>query len=1193
MNSLHHFSKSCNRIIPILVLILVFTSGFTAQGWSDQEISRNTIPTGTALQFSSNGNIVRFGPNGTYLTTGRQLLHETFVGINSTTPQSDIGDDGQIHPLGEVTYNNLWDGINLSYDTPPSGILRSTYYLAPGADPAQIRFNYNLPVSLDPNGALVFTTGLGVLSASAPVAWQEIGDQRIPVEVEFKLSSQNGGQQVSFEVGEFDPEYGLTIDPTFTWNTFMGGTGSDAAYAIAVDSAGNIYVTGNSDRSWGSPLRAYAGGIDAFVAMFNSNGVLQWNTFLGGTGNDYGYGITVDNSGNIYIAGYSERTWGSPVVGYSGNADAFAARLNNSGSRQWHTFMGSLYNDYAYSITADGSGNVYLTGNSGYTWGSPVAPFSGGNTDAIIVKLNGATGVRIWHTFLGGLRNDFGRAITLDASGSIYITGQSDGTWGSPVTPISGTGNEGFAAKVDGLTGTRIWNTFIGGIASSDVGQALALDQTGNIYITGSSTTNWGSPIVPFTRTQDAFAIKLNNNGTVQWLTFIGGTGTDIGRGIGIDTTGYIYITGNSNATWGSPANPYAGSNDAFLTRLNADGARQWNSFMGGSGSDVAYGISISPTGRAYNTGVSPSSWGSPIGAFSGGNGGFIGAVDLSGMVIQGAGISIVSGDSSPNGSDDTDFGSINIGTGDSHTFTIQNTDISNSLTLNGSPVVSISGANSSDFSVTTPPDSPISIGNSTTFTIQFSPSTPGIRTAVLSIANSDILDPYTFSVQGTGVAVPEIEVLSNSTLIANNDATPSTVDNTDFDRVITGTTHAHIFTIQNEGTIDLDLSGTPLVTISGVNAADFTVTVQPASPISAGASTSFTVEFTPGADGLRTATLSIANSDVDESPYTFDLQGTGITAPVVVFGPNTSPSQNTVLTTGIFTLTIEFNMALKSDMGAQAGNSPANYLLFSDGGNGFQTVDCTGGIAAGDTPFQVNGAIYSDSSGIGPYVVTLNVNNGQPLPPGTYRLLICGTTSIENLAGVELNYGADSALNFTINTNTSMLPATGFAPGSVHTLPIQPVESAYSGTGMFLEIPSLHQEMSIVGVPQTQDGWDITWLGSNAGWLQGSAFPTWDGNTVLTGHVWDAFNNPGPFVNLRNLRYGDTIYIHAWGMTYVYQVRENLSLTAFDVDTVFLHEEQDWITLVTCESYDAESGSYLSRRLVRAVLVGITPGMN
>jgi len=1147
------------------------------------------------LQFSTDNAALEFTPIGVNITTDEFHLQESFVGGSGNMPTTSLMTETGILPtqMEEITYHNVWNGIAITYDVPSAGILRSTYHVSVGADPSQIRLMYNTPVQLNATGDLIFSTTTGTLTASAPIAWQEINGKHFPVDVRFVLSEQSGGGEVSFQIGAYDHDHDLIIDPTFTWNTFMGGIGNDTPCVIVTDNSGNIYVTGNSDRTWGTPVTAFAGSNDAFVANFNSNGELQWNTFLGGTGNDYGYGIVLDSSGNIYITGYSERTWGSPVVGYSGNADAFAARLSNTGSLQWLTFMGSLYNDYAYGIDVDNNGFVYVTGNSGYTWGSPLVPFSGGNTDATLVKLNSATGARQWNTFLGGDHNDFGRAIILDDSGDVYLIGNSEGTWGTPVTPFNGTGNEGFAAKVNGQTGARVWNTFIGGAASSDRCQAFALDSTGNIYITGSSSTSWGSPLNAFSGVQDAFVIRLNNNGALQWSTFMGGTGTDIGRGIGVDNRGYIYVTGNSNATWGSPANPFAGNNDAFISRLSNNGIRQWNSFMGGLNSDIAYGLSIAPTGRAYITGSSLSTWGSPLTPFSGSTDGFIATIDMSGMVIQGRGMTISTGDSTPSITDDTDFSSVTVGSSDAHTFTIQNTDISNSLTLTGSPFVSISGTNASDFTVTTQPSSTVNVGGSTTFVIQFSPSAAGTRTAVLTIANSDILSPYIYTIQGNGVAVPEIEVLGNGTSIVNNDSTPAASDGTDYERVITGTTQIHTFTIQNIGHIDLGLTGSPVVTITGSNAADFSVNVQPTSPVPAGGSTIFTVAFTPSADGLRTASLTIANSDSDEDPYIYSIQGTGITAPVVVFGANTTPAQNAVLTTSIFSIAIEFNMDIKSDMGPQSGNSTANYLLFSDGGNGFQTVDCSGGIASADTPYQVDSAAYSDGSGSGPYMVTLSVNNGQPLPAGTYRLLICGTTSIENLAGVELNYGADSVLDFSITTNTSELPATGFTPGITHTLPVQPADLIYSGTGMTLEIPSLQQEMTIVGVPQTDNGWDITWLGSNTGWLQGSAFPTWNGNTVLTGHVWDAHNNPGPFVNLRNLRYGDTINIYAWGMTYIYQVRENTTITAFDVETVFTHEDEDWISLVTCEGFNRASGSYLYRRLVRAVLVSVIPGMN
>ena len=213
---------------------------------------------------------------------------------------------------------------------------------------------------------------------------------------------------------------------------------------------------------------------------------------------------------------------------------------------------------------------------------------------------------------------------------------------------------------------------------------------------------------------------------------------------------------------------------------------------------------------------------------------------------------------------------------------------------------------------------------------------------------------------------------------------------------------------------------------------------------------------------------------------------------------------------------------------------------------------------------------------------------------PGKYRLFICGTTSIEDPFGRHLNDGADSTLDFTIQasgtvtTSASSLPETGFRHGQVTQLPEQPAAKAYASTTMLLNIPTLNVSALIVGVPLSNDLWDVSWLGNSAGYLAGSAFPTWAGNTVITGHVWDAYNRPGIFANIKDLSYGDQIEIEAWGLTYLYEVRESKLITTKNIDSAFQSEEHDWLTLVTCEFYNPFSGNYLFRRTVRAVLVGV-----
>jgi LPXTG-site transpeptidase (sortase) family protein len=177
----------------------------------------------------------------------------------------------------------------------------------------------------------------------------------------------------------------------------------------------------------------------------------------------------------------------------------------------------------------------------------------------------------------------------------------------------------------------------------------------------------------------------------------------------------------------------------------------------------------------------------------------------------------------------------------------------------------------------------------------------------------------------------------------------------------------------------------------------------------------------------------------------------------------------------------------------------------------------------------------------------------------------------------------------FLNRLGTVQLPSTGFVPKVRTSLPAQPVHLAYQDYGaMSLEIPSLHQKMAIMGVPKSGDGWDVRWLGEQAGYLEGTAFPTWPGNTGLAGHSTLADGSPGPFANLGSLRWGDQVIIDAWGQRYLYAVRQN-SLVAPGQLAALQHEDLDWVTLITCQGYDESSGKYQWRRVVRAVLVAVS----
>jgi hypothetical protein len=332
------------------------------------------------------------------------------------------------------------------------------------------------------------------------------------------------------------------------------------------------------------PIRAYTSGNDAFVAKLNSNGVLLWNTFLGGSGNDdSGTAVALDGNGNVCVGGHSNDTWqgdSDPLLPYDSGYDAFAAKLNNGGELQWNTFLGGNDWDEGRGIAADANGNVYVAGMSRNSWGSPVRAYED-NYDAFAAKLDSG-GALQWNTFLGGSSEDFGNAIAV-GGGNVYVGGYSQGTWGggegvvtlNPVRAYAGS-FDAFAAKLDS-SGALQWNTFLGS-SSDDYGDAIAVDTDGNVYTIGSSYATWqgdSEPVRPHDSEDDAFAAKLDSSGALKWNTFLGGSGADEAASIAVDDDGEAYVAGYCDAAWGEPVRAFTASYDAFAVKLNRDGSLQ------------------------------------------------------------------------------------------------------------------------------------------------------------------------------------------------------------------------------------------------------------------------------------------------------------------------------------------------------------------------------------------------------------------------------------------------------------------------------------------------------------------------------------------------------------------------------------------------------------------------------------------
>jgi LPXTG-site transpeptidase (sortase) family protein len=282
--------------------------------------------------------------------------------------------------------------------------------------------------------------------------------------------------------------------------------------------------------------------------------------------------------------------------------------------------------------------------------------------------------------------------------------------------------------------------------------------------------------------------------------------------------------------------------------------------------------------------------------------------------------------------------------------------------------------------------------------------------------------------------------------------------------------------------------------------------------------------------------------------------------------GPTCATTTTTALSAGSITAgATAYDTATLT--GANSGNAggTVTYNVYSD-------IACTT-LAQSSGPFPViSGALPNSSSLTFPSA-------------GTYywRAAYSGDTFHQ------ASTSACGAEVLTVTSAPTSLPVTGFAPNHVTILPNQSADKAYTAMGdLWLEIPKLGVQMNIVGVPETAGTWDVSWLGKQAGWLNGSAFPTWAGNSVMTGHVWNADNTVGPFRYINTLWWGDKVIVHAWGAKYVYEVRSVTQVGPGNTAAMMKHETLPWVTLVTCRGYDQASNSYKYRVLVRAVLIEV-----
>lgn len=564
--------------------------------------------------------LVNANPNPVVTTENEQLYTENYYTANNNSkPVTGV------KSYQKVIYHDVYPGIDWVIYTKGS-VLKYDFVVREGGNPADIKIKYlgAQKIKINKDGSLTATTPLGSLTEEAPVAFTAGNNEKVNCKFSLEKNILSFITEQTNESFIIDPQlqWGTYYGGADLDNGFSVATdGSGNVYiAGSTNSFSQISTSSGHQTSLG-------GGYDGYLVKFNSNGQRVWATYYGGAAADYINSVYCDNSGNVLVAGQTLSannisTSGAHQGSLAGNNDAFIAKFGSGGIRTWATYYGGGGNDYGTGITSDNTGNIYLTGYtlsaSGIATSDGFQIERGGQSDAFLAKFN-SDGVRQWGTYYGDLGQEQGHGVACDNSGNAYLIGFTNSalniaTSGSHQATIGGI-FDAFLTKFNG-TGSRIWSTYYGGTEDDDI-SAVKCDATGNIYISGwtASTTNMatsGSHQSSKSGLYDAYVAKFNNSGVRQWGTYYGGTMDDYGNSIALDNNGNIFLAGNTNstgniATAGSHKTTYGGTTDAFLVKFNNSGIRQWGTYYGDIYDDYCAGVATDPSGLAYIVGTTSS----------------------------------------------------------------------------------------------------------------------------------------------------------------------------------------------------------------------------------------------------------------------------------------------------------------------------------------------------------------------------------------------------------------------------------------------------------------------------------------------------------------------------------------------------------------------------------------------------------
>jgi len=624
--------------------------------------------------------------------------------------------------FSKVRVAEIYPGINLVYYGNQKR-LEYDFNLAPGINPDSIAIHFvgADKISVNTQGELILKVGDGEIRQPAPVVYQAVGGERKEISGGYKIVDAN---TIAFTVANYDHALPLVIDPTIAFATYFGGTTGETAWSVALNPTdGSIYVAGQTfskrfytndpdafDTDTNVPFSTdgayqenYNGGKytgDAFVAKFDSTGtILDYLTYLGGTGDNAAYGIAVDTNGYAFVTGFTDAANFPVTNAIPGHAtisgkidknvklypsDVFVAELDTNGSDLiYSTYLGGEGADSAYGIALDSSDNAYITGFT-YSTNFPVQNALQNhlacknsfyyNANAFVSEITNGGGALVFSTYLGGTNYEMGKSIAVDSSNYVYVTGFTAST-NFPVrnyisqifTNLVGTNSHlfdghllnGSVNKLNAASdvfvtkyfpsGTNyVYSTLLGG-TNNDGANSIAVDGSGAAYVTGwTVSTNFpntvGTNVIAshftntFFITTNVFLTKITNGiGTsagIDYSVVFGGNASDVGYGVAVDTNGDAFVTGFTDSTnFPTTTNCLTNTNladgrvwigstnsvtlakkakvfpsDAFVTAFNSDcSALLYSTYLGGSGNDYGYGIAVDSMTNVFVVGQTTS----------------------------------------------------------------------------------------------------------------------------------------------------------------------------------------------------------------------------------------------------------------------------------------------------------------------------------------------------------------------------------------------------------------------------------------------------------------------------------------------------------------------------------------------------------------------------------------------------------